>query len=86
MDAEVAAAGGRPAQEFDLEIKLLVDAILHKYHYDFRFYAGASLRRRLKAAMNRFDCRTVSQLQDKVLHEPDVFPQLLDFLDRKSVV
>lgn len=80
MDAEVAAPGGRPAQEFDLEVKLLVDAILHKYHYDFRFYAGASLRRRLKAAMNRFDCRTVSQLQDKVLHEPEVFPQLLDFL------
>jgi chemotaxis protein methyltransferase CheR len=80
MDAEVAAADGQSAGEFDLELKLLVDAILHKYHYDFRHYALASLRRRLKIAMNRFRCRTLSQLQDKVLHEPEVFSQLLDFL------
>jgi chemotaxis protein methyltransferase CheR len=80
MDAEVAAPGGRSSGEFDLEVRLLVDAILHKYHYDFRFYAGASLRRRLKVAMSRFECRSVSQLQDRVLHDPEVFPQLLDFL------
>jgi chemotaxis protein methyltransferase CheR len=30
--------------------------------------------------MSRFGCRTLSQLQDRVLNEPDVFPQLLDFL------
>jgi len=79
MDAEVSPARAF-SREFDIEFKLLVDAIYHMYHYDFRGYATASLRRRLKAAMARFDCRTLSQLQDKVVHEPAVFPALLDFL------
>lgn len=79
MDAEVSAslASGR---EFEIEFKLLIDAIYQMYHYDFRGYATASLRRRLKAAMAKFNCRTLSQLQDKVVHEPAVFPALLDFL------
>jgi chemotaxis protein methyltransferase CheR len=50
------------------------------YHYDFRGYTAASLRRRMKAASNRFSCATLSQLQDRVLHEPEVFPTLLDYL------
>jgi chemotaxis protein methyltransferase CheR len=57
-----------------------VDAIYLRYHYDFRKYAAASLRRRLTAAKTRFDCRTLSQLQDRILHEPEIFPRLLDFL------
>lgn len=69
-----------PSSDFDIELRLLVDAVFLKYHYDFRAYAPASLKRRLAAAMLRFDCRTLSQLQDRVLHEPAVFPMLLDFL------
>lgn len=80
MDAEVATDAQRHPREFDLELKLLIEAVLHKYHYDFRHYATASLRRRLKLAIKRFDCRSLSGLQDKVLHEPEIFPQLLDFL------
>jgi chemotaxis protein methyltransferase CheR len=79
MDAEVSKPG-TAGREFDVEFKLFIDAIYHMYHYDFRGYAPASLRRRLKTAMNRFDCRTLSQLQDKVVHDPAVFPALLDFL------
>jgi chemotaxis protein methyltransferase CheR len=66
--------------DVDIELKLLVDAIYLKYHYDFRGYAQASLKRRLTAAMIRFDCKTMSQLQDKVLHDSAVFPAMLDFL------
>jgi chemotaxis protein methyltransferase CheR len=80
MDAEVATVPATAGREFDIEFKLLLDAIFHMYHYDFRGYATASLRRRLKAAMVRFDCRTLSQLQDKVMHDPVVFPALLNFL------
>jgi chemotaxis protein methyltransferase CheR len=29
--------------------------------------------------MDRFDCRTVSQLQDRILHEPDVFSSMLQY-------
>ncbi len=79
MDAEV--SGARAAgREFDIEFKLLIDAIYQMYHYDFRGYSAASLRRRLKAAMSRFGCGTLSRLQDKVLHDATVFPVLLDFL------
>ena len=79
MDAEVSAARAA-GREFDIEFKLLIDAIYQMYHYDFRGYAAASLRRRMRTAMNRFDCFTLSQLQDKVLHDATVFPALLDFL------
>jgi chemotaxis protein methyltransferase CheR len=68
------------AADIDIELHLLIDAIYLKYHYDFRRYAIASLKRRLTAAMSRFNCETFSQLQNKVLHEPTMFPLLLDFL------
>jgi chemotaxis protein methyltransferase CheR len=68
------------AADTDIELHLLIDAIYLKYHYDFRRYAVASLKRRLASAMIRFNCDTLSQLQDKVLHEPAMFPALLDFL------
>ncbi len=65
---------------FDCELRLLLEAIYHRYQHDFRHYAIASLRRRVSQAMQRFDCKSVSQLQDRVLHEPDVFAQILQFL------
>lgn len=69
-----------PHRIFDIELRLLIDAIYLKYHFDFRSYAGASLKRRLTTAMDRFGCETLSQLQDKVLHDAAVFPALLDYL------
>jgi chemotaxis protein methyltransferase CheR len=68
------------AEDIDIELRLLIDAIYLKYHYDFRRYAHASLKRRLTAAMTRIGCETLSQLQDKVLHDATQFPVLLDFL------
>lgn len=69
-----------PDRNFEIEMQLFVDAIFLKYHFDFRGYAGSSLRRRLRSAMSRFSCDTLSQLQDKVLHDSSVFPLLLDYL------
>jgi len=81
MDAEeVSEADISPLDTFDIELRLLVDAVYLRYHYDFRRYAMASLKRRMTAAMSQFDCRTLSQLQDKVLHEPTVFSALLNYL------
>jgi len=34
----------------------------------------------MKAAMTRFGCRSLSVLQDRVIHDPECFPALLDFL------
>ena len=66
--------------DFDIELRLLLEAVYLKYQFDFRQYAIASLKRRLNVALGKFGCRTLSQLQDRVLHEPAMFPQLLDFL------
>lgn len=68
------------SNDADIEMQLLIDAIYLKYHYDFRRYAPASLKRRLAAALTRFKCHSFSQLQDKVLHDPGIFPALLDLL------
>lgn len=68
------------AKDQDIELRLLIDAIFHKYHYDFRGYATASLKRRMGSAMTRFGCNTLSQLQDKLLHDASIFPPLLDYL------
>ncbi len=65
---------------FDIELRLMLDAIYLKYHYDFRGYARASLKRRLTTALTHFRCATLSQLQDRLLHEPEVFSALLNFL------
>jgi chemotaxis protein methyltransferase CheR len=80
MDAEVDSAPPAVGKEFDLEMGLLIDAVYRMYHYDFRGYAPASLRRRLRTATIRFGCRSLSQLQDRVIHDPAMFPALLDFL------
>jgi chemotaxis protein methyltransferase CheR len=64
----------------DIEIRLLLDAVYHKYHYDFRSYAMASVKRRLKQACQRFHCPSYSALQAKVLHDPAILPELLTFL------
>jgi chemotaxis protein methyltransferase CheR len=80
MDAEVDSDYSIASKKFEIEFQLLIEAIYHLYHYDFRDYAEASLRRRLKSALGRFRCQTVSQLQDRVMHEPKIFPALLDHL------
>jgi len=64
---------------FDLELGLLLEAIYQRYHYDFRQYAVSSLRRRVRQAMGRFDCARVSDLQHRLLHEPDVFAQAMQY-------
>lgn len=64
----------------DIELDLIVEAIYRRWHYDFRSYAEASLRRRLAAAMRRFGCPTLSALQARLLREPQVFTALLDDL------
>lgn len=64
---------------FDLEVRLLLEAVFRRYHHDFRDYAMASVRRRVRQAMQRLDCARVADLQHLVLHEPDAFAQTLPF-------
>ena len=68
------------ADTTELELVLLLDAIYARYHYDFRQYARASLRRRVAQALVRTECATVSALQERILHEPESFAILLQYL------
>jgi chemotaxis protein methyltransferase CheR len=64
----------------DIELRMLVEAVYLKYNYDFRDYTGASQKRRVLVALREMDCATVSELQAKVLHQPEAFSQLLQYL------
>jgi chemotaxis protein methyltransferase CheR len=70
----------KPRAASDVELGLLLDAIFQRYHYDFRGYAEASLKRRVTAALAHFGCDTISRLQERLLHEPRIFSELLRFL------
>jgi chemotaxis protein methyltransferase CheR len=60
-----------------LEIELLLEGIHRRYGFDFRDYAPASLRRRLRRRMDGENVTTVSALQDLLLHDPAVMERLL---------
>ena len=64
----------------DIEIQLLLEALYRRYHYDFRHYAQASIKRRLKQARQRLGFKSFSALQDAVLHDSAMVSRLLDFL------
>lgn len=69
-----------PAAMADLEVRLLLEAVFDRYHYDFRSYAMASLKRRLLQACDVLHVETLSGLQERVLHEPESFATLLQYL------
>ena len=64
----------------DIEIRLLLEALYSRYHYDFRGYAQASLKRRLRQARDQLGLPTFSALQDRMLRDPAIVTRLLGFL------
>lgn len=68
------------AETENIELRLLVEAIYRRYHHDFRGYSLASLKRRLSQAKERFQCESFSALQERVLHDSSMLPQLLGYL------
>ncbi len=69
-----------PHQTEDIEIGLLLEALYQRYHYDFRHYARASIKRRLLQARSHFNMPSLTALQERVLHDPEMLPRLLGFL------
>ena len=68
------------ASDEETEIPLLLEAIYQRFHYDFRHYSMASVTRRVTKARAHFGCETTSGLREMLLHDPSVFPQLLQYL------
>jgi chemotaxis protein methyltransferase CheR len=60
-----------------VEIALLLEGIYQHYGYDFRDYAPASLRRRIRERVRVEGLRTVSGLKELVLHDPEAMERLL---------
>lgn len=63
-----------------IEIPLLLEALYQRYHYDFRHYARASIKRRLIQARVQLNFSSISAMQDSLLHDPSTLPRLLDYL------
>ena len=70
----------KKAEIAEIEQRLLLDGIYYRYHYDFRGYAQGSIKRGLGAALATFGCQTLSQLQDRIMHDPSAFTALLGYL------
>lgn len=63
-----------------IEIRLLLEAIYLKYGYDFRDYAGASVKRRVRHRLMQSDLSSISELQHKILYDTAFFEKfLMDF-------
>jgi chemotaxis protein methyltransferase CheR len=61
-----------------LELELLLQAAYKVYGYDFRDYARTSMRRRVMNIMREEGVRTISALQDRVLHDPSAWERFLN--------
>lgn len=61
----------------ELETDLLLEALFQRFGFDFRAYERASLKRKLHALMRARSLATVSQLQDRTLHDPHTRAALL---------
>jgi chemotaxis protein methyltransferase CheR len=64
----------------DRELDSLLAAVYRQYHYDFRSYAAASLKRRLLSALGHFQCATVGALEQQMREDPRTFTELLRYL------
>ena len=60
-----------------IEFELILQAIYQKYGYDFRDYAKASIRRRLRYRLSQSNLKTISEMQHKLLYDKKFFDTLL---------
>src|SRR5688500_5623290 len=60
---------GYPPELERVEVAVLLEAVYRHYGFDFRSYAFSSVKRRLWKRIHAEGLLTVSQLQDRVLHE-----------------
>jgi len=59
-----------------IEISLMLEGIYRHYGFDFRNYTFSSIRRRIWHRMHAEKLTSVSALQDRVLHDPQMMDQL----------
>jgi chemotaxis protein methyltransferase CheR len=71
------ALEARDSELDGIELALLTEAIWRRYGLDFRDYAIASLRRRVRLMMREEGTPTITALTSLLLHDPPVMERLL---------
>ena len=57
-----------------------MQALQRRHGYDFSEYAPASLKRRVQLLTEQLECKTISGLIERVMHEQPLLPRLLEGL------
>ena len=71
-------SGGEDREPVEaLELELLLEAVNRHYGYDFRDYARTSMRRRVAKLVKDEDARTISGLQERILHDAAAWERFL---------
>jgi chemotaxis protein methyltransferase CheR len=60
-----------------LEIQLLLEAVFRRYGFDFRDYASSSIKRRICQCVAEEDVQSITELQNKLLHDPAAMERFL---------
>lgn len=68
----------------DIELQLLLEAVYRFSGYDFRDYAPAFVKRRVSERMRAEGLRTISALQERVLHDGDALDRFVYGLSCKN--
>jgi len=66
-----------PAENLNIEIQLLLEAIFVKYGYDFRDYAQAHVKRRVLHRLGLSGLDSISAMQHRVITDQSFFDKLL---------
>jgi chemotaxis protein methyltransferase CheR len=81
MAEPLAAVNGAQASKdgelADLELHLLLEAIVRATGHDFRDYSQSTLKRRVGDRLRVEGVSTISALQDRVLHRPEAMSDLV---------
>lgn len=61
----------------NIELELLLQAVYLQYGYDFRDYSRAHVKRRVKHRLVQDGMKSISELQNQILHDKTAFDRLV---------
>lgn len=61
----------------EIEFDLLLEGVFRRYGYDFRNYARASIKRRLRHFAVKSGCVRITELTLKMMHDPSFFQEMV---------
>jgi len=77
LPAQQHADPARDGALTDLELNLLLEAVVRFSGYDFRDYSQSTLKRRISDRLRGEDVQTISGLQERILHDPKAFARFM---------